>query len=234
MTKLHRASRRVIAIMILVWVAMASIALAPAASAAPDYGSLTARWWQWVFSQPAVDVDGTNTNPVLDTSGLFATAGQPAGIGPANKYFFLAGTFGGQATRTVTVPHGKALFFPVFNFEADNAFDPPTDYDVPKLKAIAATNIDTFTGGSVTFDGHPVEFFRSTSPVFDYTVPDENSYYDYFGLVGPQFEGRIKPVVADGYWAVLPPPAAGSHVLRFTATSSIPFSLDVTYVLTIQ
>jgi len=58
----------------------------------------------------------------------------------------------------------------------------------------------------VTFDGHPVDFFRSTSPVFDYTVSDENSYYDYFGLFDPQYEGCIELVVADGYWAVLPPP----------------------------
>lgn len=72
-------------------------------------------------------------------------AGQPAGIGPANKYFFLAGTFRRAGSpRTVTVPDGKTLFFPVFNFEADNAFDPPTRLNVPELKAIAATNIDTF------------------------------------------------------------------------------------------
>jgi hypothetical protein len=30
------------------------------------YANLTALWWQWVNAQPAVDVDGTNTNPVVD------------------------------------------------------------------------------------------------------------------------------------------------------------------------
>src|SRR5262245_59664768 len=85
------------------------------------YGNLTALWWQWVNAQPAVDVGGTNTNPVLDSTGAYATVGQENGIGPGNKFFFLAGTFGGEVTRTVTVPRGKALFFPVLNYEADNA-----------------------------------------------------------------------------------------------------------------
>ena len=52
--------------------------------------------------------------------------------------------------------------------------------------------------------GMDLEIFLTKSPAFDYTVPDENSLYDYFGLVGPQFEGRINPAVADGYWASAP------------------------------
>src|SRR5262245_53202185 len=71
---------------------------------AGKYASLPATWWQWVYAQPALDVGGTNTNPVLDSTGAYATAGQANGIGPGDKYFFLAGTFGGTAVRTVTVP----------------------------------------------------------------------------------------------------------------------------------
>jgi len=220
------------ATLVLIWVAVATVVFAPTASAAKDYGSLTATWWQWVYSQPATAVGGTNTNPVLDSTGEHATAGQPAGIGPANKYFFLAGTFGGAAERTVTVPRGKTLFFPIFNFEVDNAVDPVTDYKVPKLKEIAKTNVDGAKDLTATFDGAPVVIFRSTSPVFDYTVPDQNSIYDYFGLSGPQFEGRIKPAVADGYWAILSPPTPGQHELNFTAESTAGFSLNVTYHLT--
>src|SRR4051794_14670690 len=59
------------------------------------YSNLTADWWEWVFAQPAVDVNGTNTNPVLDSTGQFARAGQANGTGPGNRYFFLAGSFGG-------------------------------------------------------------------------------------------------------------------------------------------
>jgi hypothetical protein len=80
------------------------------------YAHLSAQWWQWVFAQPAVDVNGTNTNPVLDATGAYAAAGQANGIGPGNKFFFLTGTYGSDVVRTVTVPKGKALFFPVINY----------------------------------------------------------------------------------------------------------------------
>ena len=79
-----------------------------------------------------------------------------------------------------------------------------------------------------------MEFFRTKSPVFSYTVPDENSLYDYFGLVGPQFEGTIKPAVADGYWAYIPPLPPGAHVVEFGAADTSGFSLNVTYLLTVE
>jgi hypothetical protein len=223
---------RIVAVAALTLVA-AALVPANAASAQNDYGELTARWWTWVYAQPAMDIGGTNTNPILDSTGQFATGGQEHGIGPANKYFFLTGTFGGTAVRNVTVPTGKALFFPIINAEVDNAVDPPTNNKVPALKAIAKASIDAATLLHATFDGAPVTIFRSTSPTFDYTLPDENSIYDYFKLFGPQFEGRVKPAVADGYWAYLPPPAPGAHVLKFQSANSLGFTLDVTYNLTI-
>ena len=44
-----------------------------------------------------------------DTTGEFASLGQS---GPV---WFLAGTFGSTVTRTVTIPAGKTLFFPILN-----------------------------------------------------------------------------------------------------------------------
>lgn len=233
MVDIHRMKRGFAAILAIVWIASAIVVLAPAASAGNVYGNLTARWYQWVYAQPAVDVGGTNTNPVLDSTGEFARAGQEHGIGPADKFFFLAGAFGGDVTRTVAVPGGKALFFPIINHTADNAFDPPTDYTVPTLKAMVKASIDATTELTATFDGKALAIFRAASPTFDYTVPDENSIYDYFGLVGPQFEGRVKPAVADGYWAYIPPPSPGPHVLMFHSANSEGFSLDVRYELTV-
>ena len=138
--------------------------------------------------------------------------------------------------RTVTVPEGKALFFPVVNYEADNAVAPPPNNTVPQLRALAKAVIDSVTTSYARLDGSPLEIFRTKSPTFDYTVPDENSLYDYFGLVGPQFEGRIKPAVADGYWAYIPPLPPGEYILEFggTGTGLGGFSLDITYRLTIE
>jgi hypothetical protein len=112
--------------------------------------------------------------------------------------------------RTVTVPKGKAIFFSVVNFEVDNAVAPPSSYKVPQLKPLTKDAIDVAAGLSAMLDGKPLDIFRVVSPVFYYTVPEENSLYDYFGFLGLQFEGRIKPVVSDGYWAYIPPP--GSRV----------------------
>ena len=197
------------------------------------YASLTALWWQWVLAQPCVNVDGTNTNPMLDSTGEFAAVGQENGIGPANKYFFLAGTFGGDATRTVTVPAGKALFFPMINSDEDNANDPPTSYTVPEIRASAKAIIDTTDVSSLyaRVDDQDVEIVRTKSPTFSYTVPDENSIYDYFGLVGPQFEGTITPAVSDGYWAVIPRLSPGTHVVEFGGTNASG-SISAIYFLT--
>jgi hypothetical protein len=198
------------------------------------YANLSANWWAWALSRPTIDIDGTNTNPILDTTGEFALVGQQNGIGPGKKYIFLAGTFGFDAVREVTIPAGKSLFFPVLNFNADNAVDPPTDFSVPELRAIARDNIDVVDSTYARINGEDVEVFRTKSPTFQYTLPEENSIYDYLGLVGPQFEGTVKPVVSDGYWAVIPPLAPGEYVVEFGGAITGVFSVNVTYLLTVE
>ncbi|MEV7782431.1 signal protein [Kitasatospora sp. NPDC088351] len=59
-------------------------------------------WWNWAASTEA------SQNPVMDTDGRFCSRGQrDEGI------WFLAGTFGGAATRTCTVPEGASVAFPL-------------------------------------------------------------------------------------------------------------------------
>jgi hypothetical protein len=208
---------------------------APTASADNGFSNLTARWWTWVTAQPAVKDGDTNTFPILDTTGKYAAVDQESGIGPANKYFFLVGTFGGPATRNVTVPRGKALFFPIVALETDNAVSPlpPTPFKVPELKKQAKDVIDTTTEHTATFDGKSVDTFRVTSPVFDYTVPAKDSFYAFNGQTGPQFEGTIRPAVSDGYWSYIPPPTPGSHVLKFKGVLT-GLTVEVTYNLTVR
>ena len=75
-------------------------------------------------------------------------------------------------------------------------------------------------------------FFRKF-PTFDYRMPDRNGLFDYFGLIGPQFKGTIKPAVDDGYWVEVPPLPPGEYTLEFGG-SSPGFSLNVKYFLTIH
>jgi hypothetical protein len=99
---------------------------------------------------------------------------------------------------------------------------------------LAAGTVDTTTTVHARINGVPLEIFRTKSPTFDYTLPDENSIYDYFGLFGPQFEGRIKPAVSDGYWVYVPPLQPGNYLLEFGGANSSGFSTNATYHLTIN
>jgi hypothetical protein len=201
------------------------------------YAELTARWSQWVLEQPVTG------NPAFDETGADAANGQENGIGPANKYFFLAGVFNvsGTAERTITVPAGKALFFPVLDTEFDNSNTPtpagnlPGNYSVPELRALAASTVATTTELHVTLDGVSLldRVARVKSPSFRYILPTKDNIAQFFGF---DFSGPIHPAVADGFWLVIPPLAPGEHVLNFGGTfgSPINFTLDITYHITVQ
>ena len=96
------------------------------------YAELTAIWWQWVYAQPAIDVGATNTNPLLDSTGAYASAGQQGGIGPANKYFFLAGGLGGEITRHGDRARGQNPLLPCGELRAGQlAPDQPRSQPAP-------------------------------------------------------------------------------------------------------
>src|SRR4051812_26229339 len=69
-----------------------------------SYGQWAADWWTWALSIPA------EITPLNDATGAYAAVGQH---GPV---WSLAGANATtNTTRTVTVPAGKALFFPIIN-----------------------------------------------------------------------------------------------------------------------
>jgi hypothetical protein len=192
------------------------------------YAELTAEWWQWVYRQPV------STNPLFDTTGASAANGQPDGSGPAGKVFFLAGVVNvsGTVERTITVPAGKDLFFPVINSQTDNVGYPPKTYSVPELRAIAAANVDGATYHA-TLDGTSLDdqIVRVKSPTFSYVLPDEDNIYHFFGL---DVTGEIKPAVTDGYWLYIPALPSGQHELKFNGALPVAgFSLNITYHITV-
>src|SRR5262249_20025839 len=78
--------------------------LASAQSANTTARALAGRWWQWALEVP------TSESPVADPTGQFGAANQPHG-----NVWFLAGNNGGSTVRTLTIPSGKSLFFPIVN-----------------------------------------------------------------------------------------------------------------------
>jgi hypothetical protein len=192
------------------------------------YGEWAAAWWQWALETPA------SMNPLTDTTGEFA------GVNQSGPVWFLAGNLGGSSTRTVTIPAGTALFFPVVNtfwgylpceLSGDDAAD--IAYSI----TTANEAIDTATGLAVEIDGvllSDLRSYREQSPLFSFTLPTDNVYgvpADYCGNLGLE----VTLTIDAGIYILLAPLPPGTHTIRVQGTlSSVPFTTDVTYTIIVE
>jgi hypothetical protein len=117
----------------------------------PPASHLATNWWQWALETPASE------NPLTDTTGQFAAVNQ------SGRVWFLAGNPGGTTVRTITVPAGKALFFPIVNvFDVEDAIiaGGVKLFLVPQPVQVAQTFVSnviaTATGLSCEVDGIPL------------------------------------------------------------------------------
>jgi hypothetical protein len=189
-----------------------------------SYGEWADAWVQWAYSFPL------SHGPVSDLTG------ELAGLGQSGNVWFLAGTFGGVAERTVQIPPGKALFFPIGEWSwvnlpdyGDNPWSPAQE---TYARGVLAEFVDDLENLTCQIDGREVRHiaaYRFDTPpgeAFMQTMPDDNS----FGIPA----GTYGPCVADGYWLMLAPLSNGQHTIHFTASQgSFDFSLEVTYHITI-
>ncbi len=198
--------------------------LAPQASAAdvvPNFGfgdsyaGWSAKWWQWLLSIPSA------INPDVDPTGGNCAQGQS---GPV---WFLAGTLSGSATRTCTMPAGKAIFFPMINAIG---FKPKGNETLNDLRLLVAGTADNVTALTCTIDDTPCAgdllAFRATSPVFTVNPPPQ-------GLIPPgnlTAPASTDTLVSDGYWMLIAPLPVGTYTIKYGGTSG-GFSVDVTYTL---
>lgn len=179
--------------------------------------SLAEKWTQWALGIPA------STNPIADPDGAFGN------INNNGSVFFLAGTFSGSATRTITAPSGKSIFFPILNaFDVEwpsgthtesgytTCFDPPGTSEAEALacaKTLLATyQIGDASGlyarlGGVDLLTDFTNFRQTSTAFFDVTLPED----DIFGLgAGNDLKG-----ITDGYWLALEGLAPGAYTLTF-------------------
>jgi hypothetical protein len=191
----------------------------------------TANWWSHMFSF------GCDNFPLLDPDG------SSAGLNTAGPVIFLPGNFGGTTTRTITVPHGKALLFPIVNVlwiysacyeaaEEDEALANGT------LEAYINSIIDPVLSGadvslSATLDNvafNNLRNYRFTSNLYDFEANPELA--DCFD---PCLGADDLLGLTDGYWLLLKPLSRGQHTLNFQGNVPlIGLSLDVTYHITVQ
>ena len=190
----------------------------------PPASHLATRWWQWVLETPASE------NPLTDTTGQFAAVNQ------SGRVWFLAGNVGGTTVRTITVPSGKALFFPivnVFDVEDGIAVGGGRLFLVPKPVQVAqeffSKVIATAAGLSREVDGSPVPITTANleqSTPFSLHLPADN----ILGVLA----GVYYPAVDSGYYVLLPPLSAGQHTIHWAGSLTFfSLSLDVTYNITV-
>lgn len=204
------------------------LTVAPAADVFPthshpfgrSYGEWAAKWWQWAMSIPT---DGHH--PGQDETGADASRGQRGNV------WFLTGVFNasGNVERSITVPYGKSLFFPMGNTEcstlepAGGGFHGDNEAELRDC-AQGYHKRNSFC----EIDGRPVEDleeFHFTSPLFNFTVPFPNV------LGTPAGSGQA---VDDGIYVMVPPLRPGQHTIHFGAfLSEFQFSQNITYHITV-
>jgi hypothetical protein len=181
---------------------------------------LGAKWWQWALEIPEPK------NPLIDAN--------PCNVNQHGYFFFLAGTLGGDpAERTCTIPKGKAIFFPVYNYFSTFGPQPPAAGPIINLQEaikIVRGNVNQATNLKATVDGVNIKVdskLRSLTRVFEFTFPADNIYGD------PALAAHYK-AIADGYWVGLNPLRPGNHEISFSADGPGGFRTDVTYHITVQ
>ena len=156
----------------------------------------TIRWWQWFLSIPK------ENHPAYDDSGERWAINQED-----HNVLFLTGTTGGKVERTITIPAGKAVLFPIINFTTSYSEDPGLKTEA-ELISHAKSNIDDIVKKEVNIDGVSLiisEKHRVKSPPFDFSFPTNNIY----GVKDGPTRG-----VGDGYWIFLTPLSQGKHSIR--------------------
>jgi hypothetical protein len=183
--------------------------------APPDsmpYGKSYSQWsteW-WLYCMP-------KTLDVLPFAG-----GTDGTVGQSGRVWFLGGTFtGDNLIRTITIPAGTALFFPIRNCECSTleSGDWHGD-DEPSLRACANGWIENYClkglWGTLDciIDGVPmknVEQYRCETRLMSITLPAMES--NLFSV--PTTEPTPVLSVGDGLYAFLYPLPVGTHTLEF-------------------
>ena len=166
----------------------------------PDV-DLVQRWVRWAASSTRF------RNPIGDSTGKLAGRRQPDDV------FFLAGNFGGRTSRRCTVPAGRPLFFPTFNY-----------WMWANHGELARWG---HAAGSATFNGVPqtVAEIGAAEPFVVRGV--------WLNPVTNTLWGGKAKMRCWGLWVLVPPPAPGAHELHISGTDGHNFHVGVDYALTV-
>lgn len=166
------------------------------------YGEWQTRWWQWSISIP------WSIHP-------YQSAANAANNQSGPVWFLVGYTDGG--VREVTIPRGKAIFFPVVNVECSNVEVGTPFFGANEAEMRAACSKFVRSDMECFIDGKPVcnlERFEGESPLFCFNAPDDNI------LIGA---GPVSgQAVSAGTYVMVPPLSPGHHVIEFKGTQTDP------------
>ena len=190
----------------------------------------TAEWYQWAYGMPEFQ------------SVFYDDTGSLSPLGQRGKVWFLGGAYEETtpgafiANRSITIPEGKALLFPVMTTQLDNVGS-ATVRDATSLYAEVAAFSAAVDPQSLVFEVDGVDLTdllrrRVKSSVFEYTV-GPGTFPIAFGAL----EGDVVyPAVSDGYWVMLKPLAVGViHTIHVAGAVGGPYNYtqDINYVITV-
>jgi hypothetical protein len=185
-----------------------------------SYGNWSTQWWQWALSTPG------NESLINDRTGEYCSVGQDN-----PNVFFLAGSGGGAAERTCTVPVGKGILIPVLNAEYSYAEFPDLKSETDLRNAVHG-DMDGARNLKLIVDGKEIRNlsqFRVDSPIFNFSTPQGG----LFGLNDVDSQG-----VSDGYYVMLKGLSPGAHEIRWSGivffSDGTNQPEDTTYHLTVK
>lgn len=156
----------------------------------------TTRWWQWFLSIPKA-----NSPAITDTDEKSWVQQLDPNV------WFLASTIDGSIERTIKIPSGKAILFPVINVTISYSEDQALKTDADMISFVKR-HMDDIVKKQASIDGEDLfisEEFRVKSPPFDFSYPPNN-------IFGAQ-EGPTRGV-GDGYWIFMRSLQPGEHTIR--------------------
>jgi hypothetical protein len=184
-------------------------------------------YWRHIISIPA------DQSPMKDKTGEKCAVGQENSSSPV---FYLAGTGGGKAERTCTIPYGKGVLIPVMNVEISDKEVP--NKPVEDLHKFATQDQDSVTSlylrvNDKEYDFEYLKSYRIHTDAFDVVFPEN----PIFGVT----PGKSK-AVADGYYIMTDVLPKGKHEIHFKSSLRCPevdcpeptFAQDVKYTLMVK
>ena len=141
-----------------------------------SYGEWGAAWWKWALMFPI------SQSPITDPDGRYGSIGQSGNV------WFLAGNFGGVTERSITIPAGKMIFFPLANYWDDwPCVNSPDFKPAPgqTLEEFLTADVAVYVAGinSLTAEVDQVPLtdlfnYRGTSPLTPFTADPSQVGFD--------------------------------------------------------